>query len=178
MDSLFSIDLACANPEKGKQCSHKVMLEENPKTTSLTQVSGKSGQQPICKVNFPIANFTSGLQPDLSLLEDLFPLLGYCWLTFLYSGCSWIVAFRWADVITLHLVFYACKSVLEQLEFQRLSSWFFSSVYKGNFGPKLLVNIYWLNCVYWNEFCLFLGDYWTEEHSVNIACLQVNIGCL
>ena len=37
-----------------------------------------------------------------------------------------------------------------------------------------MVNIR-LNRVYWNEFCLFLGDYWTEEHSVNISFLQVNI---
>ena len=57
----------------------------------------------------------------------------------------------------------------------------FFSVCNGNFGPKLfvflMVNIR-LNRVYWNEFCLFLGDYWTEEHSVNIACLQENIVCL
>ena len=64
---------------------------------------------------------------------------------------------------------------------RHLSSCFFSSVCNGNFGPKLfvflMVNIR-LNRVYWNEFCLFLGDYWTEEHSVNIACLQENIVCL
>ena len=59
---------ACANPGKGKHYSHKVIVEENPKTTS--EQIDKSGQKPICKDNF----LTAETQIYLFLTEDLGPL--------------------------------------------------------------------------------------------------------
>ena len=124
MTSLFSIDLACANPEKGKQCSHKVMVEEKPKTTGGQIDLGLCQKWPTTYLQRKLSHCkfqTRDAQPDLSSLEALLPL-EYWELTNLYSGRSRIVAFRWLDVITCHLTpgFYAlsCKSVLDQLEFQ------------------------------------------------------------
>ena len=103
---------ACANSGKGKHYSHKVMVEENPKTTS--EQIDKSGQKPICKDNF----LTAETQIYLFLTEDLDPLK-YWQLTFLYSGRSRMMAFRetyspalaspgFLTCSSLHLVFVAC----------------------------------------------------------------------
>ena len=59
---------ACANSGEGKHYSHKVIVEENPKTT--TEQIDKSGQKPICKDNFLAAE----TQIYLFLTEDLGPL--------------------------------------------------------------------------------------------------------
>ena len=103
---------ACANPGESKHYSHKVMVEENPKTT--TEQIDKSGQKPICKDNF----LTAETQIYLFLTEDLDPLK-YWQLTFLYSGRSRMMAFRetyspalaspgFLTCSSLHLVFVAC----------------------------------------------------------------------
>ena len=102
--ALFSIDSACANPGKGKQFSHKVIAEENPKTTSKQIDLGlpEVANNLFAKKTFSLVMSTQGR-------NQTFP----CWrLSFHWNIGNWCfctrvdlgsVAFRWADVITCQL---------------------------------------------------------------------------
>ena len=79
-----------------------------------------------------------------------------------------------ADVITLHLVFYACKSVLEQLEFQQ------GDTFRADL---LILSVSLLVNTGLNNVCLHV---YVGMHIVSlqvnieqiIVCLNVNIVCL
>ena len=108
MNLLFSIDLACANPGKGKHCSHKVIAEETPKDWL------KPAKLPD---NIFKENFLTEI-PNPSLQE---PYLTLSYWKLLNGGSilDLVVAFRRRDVLTSAPAYTWFSNHAIRLEFQR-----------------------------------------------------------
>ena len=127
--------------------SHRRRKPKNDKQADWLR-SVKSGQQPICKENFLTGNVHTWTQPDLSLLETLLPLEYW---SFLYSGRSRIVAFRWADVITCQLT----PGFLMRAS-QSWINWNF------NEETPLEQSCCFRAAEWWAKYCQLKVEYWTE----------------